>query len=223
MPEDLVRRGYKVKSSEESFQVALDILRSKEFWATAKENLGWDNSHAFCCVTDIPLKDLPNHAAYYGTTAIGFSANAIHRPCPTPDDCYEWHPVLYLSKQAVIQPYDEAFLASRLSDLSQQVPDPWIRDGLIQGERATRMLFSLLIDSVKFTEFSSVPGESFYQEREWRHIGNWKFDAEDVEIFVVPEGQDAHGQSYVRQAKQFLAAQGMDHVSVIAWDTLERA
>ena len=44
----------------------------------------------FCCVTDIPLKDLPSHSPYYGKVAIGLKANLIHS---------HFVPVLYIPEQ----------------------------------------------------------------------------------------------------------------------------
>lgn len=78
----------------------------------------------------------------------------------------------------------------------------------------TRNVHRKLLNLVKVTEFGVEPGESFYQEREWRHIGDFTFKAQDVTALVVPS-------HLVGSAKRHLEELDLMEVSVIGWDVIE--
>jgi len=40
---------------------------------------------------------------------------------------------------------------------------------------------------MKFSFFSDEVDESFYQEKEWRKIGNFYFENDDIEAVIVPK------------------------------------
>ncbi len=76
-PDELLKKS-KPKSDKESVEILLAILDSKVLEATSEEEVGDYRTNAFCSTTDIPFKDLVEHAVYYGKAAIGFKAEAIH-------------------------------------------------------------------------------------------------------------------------------------------------
>lgn len=80
----------KTKSSIEAVQILKKILSSRKLLATCTEKImGELRTNKFCCVCDIPFKDLIYHTDYYGKVAIGFSAKAIHK---------QFNPVLYMER-----------------------------------------------------------------------------------------------------------------------------
>ncbi|WP_408009401.1 abortive infection system antitoxin AbiGi family protein [Pseudalkalibacillus sp. A8] len=76
-PDELVKKS-KPKSEKESVDILLKILQSQRLKATSQEQVGPYKTNAFCSTTDIPFKDLVEHAVYYGRAAIGFKAEAVH-------------------------------------------------------------------------------------------------------------------------------------------------
>ena len=88
MPKDILADGKKIKSDKVAIKHLFEILDSKSLRATAEERIeNIYETEKFCCVTDIPLKDLLLHRKYYGNIAIGFKPNSIHKL---------FSPVLYL-------------------------------------------------------------------------------------------------------------------------------
>ncbi|WP_349409474.1 abortive infection system antitoxin AbiGi family protein [Pseudalkalibacillus sp. SCS-8] len=86
-PDELLKKS-NPKPEAESVEILLSILGSRVLEATSTEKVGAYETKAFCSTTDIPFKDLLDHADYYGKAAIGFKAEAVH-------DVFL--PVLYLS------------------------------------------------------------------------------------------------------------------------------
>src|SRR6266850_6539759 len=79
------------KTPEESVKILRSILKEKRLAARATESIGGRAiTDPFCCVTDIPLKDLLYHSKYYGCVAVGFRQEAIRT---------KFLPVLYYPKQ----------------------------------------------------------------------------------------------------------------------------
>ncbi|MCF6412086.1 abortive infection system antitoxin AbiGi family protein [Pseudalkalibacillus salsuginis] len=76
-PDELLKRS-KPKTEKESVEILLKILKSQRLKATSQEQVGLYKTSAFCSTTDIPFKDLVEHAVYYGRAAIGFKAEAVH-------------------------------------------------------------------------------------------------------------------------------------------------
>lgn len=81
-------------------------------------------------------------------------------------------------------------------------------------QRFTGNVHRKLLNLLKVTEFGVGPGESFYQEREWRHIGDFSFAPQDVTALVVPS-------QFVSSAKKRLEELDLMEVSVIGWDVIE--
>jgi len=80
----------KAKPCIEAVDILKKILTSKKLIAGCTERINKElSTEKFCCVCDIPFKDLIYHAEYYGKVAIGFSATSIHR---------KFNPVLYMDR-----------------------------------------------------------------------------------------------------------------------------
>ena len=61
-PEDMLLNNRKPKENEKAIDIMLEILRTRKFLATSKEQLhkGYETEN-FCCLTDIPLNNLHVH------------------------------------------------------------------------------------------------------------------------------------------------------------------
>ncbi|MCX6338640.1 MAG: abortive infection system antitoxin AbiGi family protein [Candidatus Aureabacteria bacterium] len=70
---------------------------------------------------------------------------------------------------------------------------------------------------LKVTTFSPQVGESFYQEREWRHIGDFFFLRNSVEAVIVPRRLRKKAQEFM------LSSNDYSHVSVLTWEFLRQA
>jgi hypothetical protein len=78
-PADITKQGLVLDPKTEKDTPKL-ILTSKKLLGRCTERVVDDLETAkFFCVTDIPLKDLPSHAPYYGKFTIGFKASAVHK------------------------------------------------------------------------------------------------------------------------------------------------
>ena len=252
-------RKFGLKSDQEAFKTAQDILESGVLQAKAVESWNGINTDNFSCVTDIPLKDLPYHAQYYGKTALGFSSKAIHET---------WFPVFYVPGDNLKVLNELSGMLDFLMDYIKEdrpainekpsppselkifriisrsihrqhpdTPEDEVYQALIDRATTEKKILaesrryeinSLLTISTRFqqrykknvlnwikiTNFGDGEGESFYQEREWRHIGDFAFASDAVTTWVVPS-------PYVPEAKLFLSQQNMDHVSVIGWNVIE--
>ncbi|MFG1491075.1 abortive infection system antitoxin AbiGi family protein [Oceanospirillum sp. HFRX-1_2] len=89
-PKDITDQG-PILNSLDAADILKKILDSSYLKATCTERISkGKETDTFCCVTDIPLKDLPSHAPYYGKVAIGFKSEAVHK---------HFVPVLYIPEQ----------------------------------------------------------------------------------------------------------------------------
>lgn len=235
-PSDIRKLG-EPKPISDAVDIATKILESRSLWATCTERvLPGIITDKFCCTTDIPLKDLLTHAQYYGPVAVGFKASAIH---PV------FNPVLYiptanlpmiaqiteltaLGRQAfeLFGPYQGAFAEQQMRRMlahpgAKQTrgwePPTGSKEPLPKyatsepNERAVRVFANYL----KVTQFAA-DGDSFYREREWRHIGDFAFKAEDIAAVVVPK-------DYLGVIKKELHRLAYpDDVSVISFEFLEQ-
>ena len=93
-PKDITKQG-PVLDNEKAAETLRLILDSSTLNATCTEKISETfETDKFCCVTDIPFKDLPSHSPYYGKVAIGFKAEVIHR---------HFFPVLYFTYQNKVE------------------------------------------------------------------------------------------------------------------------
>jgi hypothetical protein len=77
-----------IRTSLEAKDILKTIVKTRKLLATALERISPEIiTNKFCCVTDIPIKDVLKHTRFYGRAAIGFRASAIHR---------RFLPVLYI-------------------------------------------------------------------------------------------------------------------------------
>ncbi|MGP4079809.1 abortive infection system antitoxin AbiGi family protein [Pseudalkalibacillus sp. R45] len=175
-PDELLKKS-EPKPEKESVEILLKILQSQRLKATSQEQVGPYKTDAFCCTTDIPFKDLVEHAVYYGRAAIGFKAEAIH-------DVFL--PVCYVSSM------HEA------------------HNNLLENDHP-------LIDFIKITDFHPKEGHTFYREREWRNIGDFAFEKDEIAAIVVPDDS-------LKMVRVFLEKQKYpDDISVLSWRLIEEA
>lgn len=199
------------------------ILTSKKLFGHCTERVVANFETAkFCCVTDIPLKDLPSHAPYYGKVAIGFRATAVHK---------SFLPVMYIPTQSM--PVVEMMVPNR--KLTEMAYDFLKYQGSFQEQQAMRLMSQaahnkeaiqkpdadamkgFLMNFVKVTSFDLSPENTFYREREWRNIGDFAFTVDEVEAVVVPE-------SYIGEVREHFNREGYPpSISIVAWEFIEHA
>lgn len=167
--------------------------------------------------------DLELHSKYYGKVAIGFNSSKIHR---------SFNPVLYFpsrrfprkfhipdgGKELIVEDYDD--IDTELFDV-EEMPNGKFKLNL-KGPQL--LLFATEIESgkidryfsdhLKITDFSPRIGDSFYQEREWRHIGEFHFSGSDVEAVVVPKKHKKRTQDFIFDSADFR------HISIMTWEFL---
>lgn len=222
-PSDIIKFG-KLKSLDEAINILKMIIESKTLKAKASEYLFDDRETSkFCCVTDIPLKFLDQHKDYYGKVAIGFSSKKIYE---------NFNPVLYLKRSEFLSNSLELVETDpwkiRLEDLgithddainNDFTPNP---DGTysIPFQKLTieieEKLKKYLTNYIKFSYFSDEAGESFYQEKEWRKIGNFYFDHNDIEAVIVPKNN-------IDLITSYLTRMQINQVSILSWDVIEKS
>ncbi len=208
----------KAKSPEVSKNTLIKIILSQKLLAGVPEKIhGNVKTESFCCVCDIPFKDLISHAEYYGKVAIGFNSTAIQR---------SFNPVFYykynfpipkkisadknrkLDKNKAFDKNDSAFkLISYMFGLDESTEYNKFLDSEL----------GLLKPYIKITRFSDKDEETFYREREWRKIGDFNFKPEDVEAILVPKG-------YFSEVKKTLKDNDYNsNISIVSYEFLEKA
>lgn len=224
-PKDILLQG-KPRPPEQALRILFGILDSEFLMATCTEHISQKiRTQEFCCVTDIPLLDLMLHSKYYGKVALGFNCSAIHQA---------FNPVLYLPRRNfprkkhlmrdgrtyIVEDFDDVdacdFDHEQLSDGTFQLilHHPQLRFFATEIESST--IDGYFINNLKITRFSPSIGESFYQEREWRCMGNFGFEKNWVEAVIVP-------RRLKQRVQEFLNSKQYRHVTVLTWEFLRRA
>ena len=221
-PADIAKQGPILNPATATATLKL-ILTSRQLLGSCTERVVSDlETDKFCCVTDIPLKDLPSHSPYYGKVAIGFKASAVHKA---------FLPVMYVPTQSM--PVVEMMVPNR--KLTEMAYDFLKYQGSFQEQQAMKLLSQavhnkeavrkpdpeqmkgFLMNFVKVTDFDTSPENTFYREREWRNIGDFSFAVEDVAAVVVPE-------SFISEAQEHLDKEGYPRlISIVAWEFIEHA
>ena len=225
-PKDILLQG-KPRPPEEALQALFAILESKKLLATCTERISEKlSTQRFCCVTDIPLMDLALHRQYYGAVALGFNCSRIHA---------EFTPVLYFPSQRlprkthipdggrelIVDDFDDIdtheFDAEQLSDGRFRLTLKGSQLLLFATEIQSDSIDRYFLDHLKITNFSPSIGESFYQEREWRHTGDFVFDGKSIEAVIVPRQLKTRAQEFMLSSDDFAQA------SVLTWEFLRQA
>jgi hypothetical protein len=221
IPKDITQH-VATKPTNEAIDILKLIINSKTLKATCKEKAyGHRESDEFCCVTDIPLSHLDSHNEFYGDVAIGFNSAKIYK---------EFNPVLYIPKKGLVRNAIQFLEGTEkitnlsdfgldeesaiLSDFTKNEDNTWTMPSTEIGYAPNTKLEQYLINHLKITSFSDNPGESFYQEKEWRKIGDFQFEIEDIEALLVPKEK-------IREMNSFLSSlDGNRGISVLTWDLL---
>jgi len=221
-PADITKQGPILDPAAAKDTLKL-ILKTQKLLGHCTERIVDDLETAkFCCVTDIPLKDLPSHSPYYGKVAIGFKAHAVHK---------SFLPVMYIPKESM--PVIELLVPNR--KLTEMAFGFLSYQGSFQEQQANKLMSQavlnkevvqkpdseamkgFLMNFVKITDFDTSPENTFYREREWRNIGDFNFTVEDVAAIVVPESLIAGTQAH-------LVEMGYPQsISIVAWEFIENA
>lgn len=220
-PKDITEQGA-VLDNEKATEILKLILDSSMLKATCTEKISRTlETERFCCVTDIPFKDLPSHSPYYGKVAIGFKAEPIHN---------HFVPVLYIPKQNL--PAVNKLIPNR--QLEEMARDALRYPGGFQEQQAMKLFAQAShnkeevqeIDEqevggfysnfVKITDFDGDAENSYYREREWRSIGDFNFDYINIEAVVGPE-------EVLPSIREKLDALDISHVNVVSWEFIENA
>jgi hypothetical protein len=205
MPKDILANDKKIKDDKVAIEHLFEILDSKRLMATAVEKIeDIYETEKFCCVTDIPLKDLLLHNKYYGNVAIGFKPNIIHKL---------FNPVLYLN---------ESFLYQKKINISHEYKEnkdgkstlKFFTEEIIQPNQ--EKLNKHFLNHVKFTVFSDKEDESFYQEREWRKIGDFNFEFSDIVALIFPKNE-------MKTVFEKLSKYSLDEISILSWELIENS
>ena len=195
----------KPKELNECLCIVEKILGSKKLLATCTERIS-DKifTNPFCCVTDIPIKDLPNHAAYYGKVAIGFKPSAIHK---------SFLPVLYYPTKHL----EKMEVGFKGKPFNRWLESPDKLETVVEIDPAIES--NPFKNYLKLTDFSEKPEESFYQEREWRHAGtDFSFNGDDVAAIAAPSTGLPQLQKWLQKNKDYT-----NELSVVAWEFIENA
>lgn len=72
-----------------------------------------------------------------------------------------------------------------------------------------------LMSYLKVTDFGINEEDSFYREREWRHINDFKFKNDDITAIVVPK-------EFISVVSRILEEYKYpNNISIISWDLIE--
>jgi hypothetical protein len=221
-PNDILMQA-PILSSQDATATLIKILNSRVLLGRCTEKvLEGLETKPFCCVTDIPVKDLPTHAPYYGRVAIGFRAAAAHK---------SFLPVLYVPRESL--PLIETLVPNRT--LTKMAYEAWGSQGSFQeqlgyklhaqaaankepiNEPDSAQISGFFMNFLKFTDFATSPENTFYREREWRNLGDFNFSPEDVAAIVVPE-------EHMAEVRHMLDKMGYPQsISILAWEFIENA
>ncbi|MDD4436565.1 MAG: abortive infection system antitoxin AbiGi family protein [Tissierellia bacterium] len=219
-PSDILKQG-EPKTDEHSVEILKNILSTRKLLASCSERIVEKlETEKFCCVCDIPFKDLINHARYYGKIAIGFSAEIVHR---------KFNPVFYIDYDKIPIPRDVAIPGDTIIDTNTVFRDDdsvmKLFEAIFNTEsagyplaRALDSTLGSLKSHLKITFFSDNAEETFYGEREWRCINDFTFSYENIEAIIAP-------QAFLVDIKKFLMSECnyLGEFPIIPFDFIEKA
>ncbi|MBB6451954.1 DNA-directed RNA polymerase subunit N (RpoN/RPB10) [Salirhabdus euzebyi] len=161
-----VKKNSVLRDPKEAMENLKNIINTRVLKATTTEKiLDKVETEKFCCVCDIPLKDLTFHRQYYGDYAVGFNSIKIHK---------NFHPVLYFEPLPTKIIKSNKLLHSKETEVLDMLG--------INNHNP-------LINFLKITHFDVDYDDTFYGEREWRCLNHFYFDKEDVEAVIVPKNE----------------------------------
>ncbi len=218
-PKDITKTK-KPKSPSDCLLILKKILNKKTLLATCEEKVyGNRKTEKFCCVTDLPINRLNKHKLFYGEVVIGFNSKKIFE---------NFNPVLYIPRADIIKNAIEVI--EKIENIKIEEigldPETATRSGFKDNRNGTWSMPSTIIryaknsplekyflNHLKITIFSDEPDQSFYQEKEWRKIGNFDFEYEDIEAIIVPK-------NLIDEATLFLNSIQLNNVLTISWETI---
>lgn len=205
----------KPKEAYKAKEILKEIIISEKLMANCTEKIFEGvTTDKFCCVCDIPLKDLICHSKFYGNVALGFTAERVHE---------KFNPVFYIDNNKLPISSDLSVDEDKEIDLDTQLnlEDTGLHliSCLFGEDNFAAMLNSTLGSTksyIKITNFSTNDNKTLYREREWRCIGDFQFTIKDIEIILVPK-------VYIKDVQEFLYNKfGFNDVSIISWELLKQ-
>lgn len=128
------------------------------------------------CVADIPLQHLSYHAHRYGRFAIGFHRHALVKS--------GFNPVFYSPQKSDLM----EMIVEIWSDVEKEAEKEQKNGGLRAMFGNNVQLAIKLRKLVAFMKTFDVDQfDSIYCEREWRKLGRFDFDWQDVAMIVAPK------------------------------------
>ncbi len=214
-PSDILKSG-QPKTDDECLNILENILTSSKLIAKAREKIDSEfYSDPFCCVTDIPIQNLKDHRKYYGNVVLGFKHNGIQRM---------FNPVFYLSRSFLPSkavgfedlPDSKRIALSmrRFKRKQDYLYDPLLKYLMYGSHVDKNKLGSFLFHHFKITQFSENPNNTFYREREWRKLGDFKFTANEIAAIIVPE-------KCLNKAKKYTSPVAFKDCPVLTWELLD--
>lgn len=221
-PCDIIKQNPLLKADKALANLKM-ILESRKLLGSCTERVLDDLvTEKFCCVTDIPFKDLPSQVHYYGKVAIGFTASAIHKT---------FLPVMYVPTDSI--PVMEMLVPNR--KLTKMAYEFLNYSGSFQEQQALKLMAQAardketirkpdsdamkgyLMNFVKITDFHTSPENTFYREREWRNIGDFIFSVKDIAAIIAPE-------VFLDEVRAYLDEKNYPgSISLVAWEFIEYA
>jgi hypothetical protein len=76
------------------------------------------------------------------------------------------------------------------------------------------------VNFIKVTDFSSKDEDTFYSEREWRHIGDFEFLPQHVEAVIAPKSQIGRLREYLSSHPEYSKQRS---ASLVSWEFVDSA
>ncbi|ESQ08482.1 MAG: hypothetical protein N838_18720 [Thiohalocapsa sp. PB-PSB1] len=224
-PSDILKTG-KPAQDTDAADTAIKILESQKLLGTCVERVSeTQETEKFCCVTDIPLKDLHNHAKHYGRVAIGFSATRIHK---------NFLPVIYIPTDQIpaskeyVKPNEDALDWAHQCYKNGNYQEAEYYEQMAWSAYGERVISALdesaagtyFVNFIKVTDFSSKDEDTFYSEREWRHIGDFEFLPQHVEAVIAPKSQIGRLREYLSSHPEYSKQRS---ASLVSWEFVDSA
>ncbi|MFW5985573.1 MAG: abortive infection system antitoxin AbiGi family protein [Halanaerobiaceae bacterium] len=210
-PDDMLKseKIKRTKTDQEAIKILKKILADQKLLATSQEKImGNIKTKSFCCVCDLPLKDLKVHSQYYGNVALGFSSEQIYK---------NFNPVLYIN-------YEKLELVSEICINHNKFDWNKIKNREIELDTIinTRSSLKTQLSSeqfknyIKLTDFNEATEKTFYREKEWRCLEDFNFKKADVSAVIVP-------QNFISPIEKYLNQKKFRNISIISWEIIEKS
>ena len=209
-PNDMIdpKNIKKEKTDREAVGILKKILDDHKLLATSRENIIRNiHTKAFCCVCDLPIQDLKTHSKYYGNVAVGFSSKSIYK---------KFNPVLYINREKlelVKEICNSEKVNGKLSKIEETI---WSSEFPVDDLSNLQLSSEQFKNYIKITIFNEDTKETFYREKEWRCLEDYKFKNKDVSAIIVPK-------KYISDMGNYLTENNYKNISIISWEFIKKS